>query len=356
MSGHVQPATSSWTCLLPRFIPAPQSFLTTKRPYRLPTNNNVKGVVGIKSGNFVHKLNFFPNLIHGIDGMDRFAVRSINIKRSETGRKYYHDVGPKKCGPVNLLAVLGMVFALGLLMESIVVEDGMAVIATVCLAVTSSVIGLASRWEVDLQKRLVKREVPPGDVVVIGRQGAFVIVRCDENISRELYFGTERCKYLVPAKWFQILDATGTFLFMTSVVFVANCTWALQASIGLIYIVLNGLYWAASLIPDKLHWDISGYAVEIEENSLYNTFTSALIEAIRQTDATRWVKQGKVMPDTNAWDRWLEEAKDGVHNKNWDGEEALTRIMNEEKEKMKEVEAQAAQRKTARVLTTVQEL
>lgn len=143
---------------------------------------------------------------------------------------------------------------------------------------------------------------------------------------------------------------------MTSVVFVANCTWALQASIGLIYIVLNGLYWAASLIPDKLHWDISGYAVEIEENSLYNTFTSALIEAIRQTDATRWVKQGKVMPDTNAWDRWLEEAKDGVHNKNWDGEEALTRIMNEEKEKMKEVEAQAAQRKTARVLTTVQEL
>lgn len=99
--------------------------------------------------------------------MDRFAVRSINIKRSETGRKYYHDVGPKKCGPVNLLAVLGMVFALGLLMESIVVEDGMAVIATVCLAVTSSVIGLASRWEVDLQKRLVKREVPPGDVVVM---------------------------------------------------------------------------------------------------------------------------------------------------------------------------------------------
>jgi hypothetical protein len=98
--------------------------------------------------------------------MDRFTVRSIIITRSETGRKYYYDVGLKKLGPVNLLAVLGMVFALGLLVASIVVEDEMAVIATAYLAVTSSVIGLASRWEVDLQKRLVKTEVPSGDVVV----------------------------------------------------------------------------------------------------------------------------------------------------------------------------------------------
>jgi hypothetical protein len=175
MAGHVQAVTATWTALLPRFIPAPQSFLATERPYRLPPNKAVKGVVGISSGNFVHELNFFPNLLHGIDEMKHFQVREITISRPMTraGTSVKGEgsppknIHPKKLGPINILAVLGFLCVVGLLVGSIRVGDGMAVVATVLLATTSCLLGFANKWDAELQTRTVKRVVPPGHVVVL---------------------------------------------------------------------------------------------------------------------------------------------------------------------------------------------
>jgi hypothetical protein len=198
MSGHVQPATASRTCILPRFVPAPQSFLMTNRPYRLPPNIGAS-VVGIRSGSFSATLNFFPEILHGIDDLPRFSVKTITITRApdKPGEKDAtapkRNITTKRWGPMNLLSVVGFLFFVGLLVEAAVLEDGMAVIAIILLSFTSSVVGLGSMWHVDLQRRRSNREVPPGDVVVLGRQGAFLIVRCPEDVAREMYFGQERC-------------------------------------------------------------------------------------------------------------------------------------------------------------------
>jgi hypothetical protein len=42
MVDHVQPATNSIASLLPRLVPAPQSFLRTNRPTLLPLNTSAR--------------------------------------------------------------------------------------------------------------------------------------------------------------------------------------------------------------------------------------------------------------------------------------------------------------------------
>lgn len=170
MSGHVQPSTASWTTLLPRLIPAPQSFLKTTRPWRLPFNNSAS-VVGIRSGNFSQTLNFFPDVFHGIDHLPRFSVRTISITRSAESDGIdgiFKNVAVRKFGPMNLLAVIGMIFFLGLLVAAVILRDGMALCAVLLLSVTSSLVGMGSFWSVDLQRRRDSRSVPNGDVVVLG--------------------------------------------------------------------------------------------------------------------------------------------------------------------------------------------
>ena len=47
IESHSQALTSSWTCILPRLIPAPQVLLKPSRPNRMPQVNAV--VVGVRS-------------------------------------------------------------------------------------------------------------------------------------------------------------------------------------------------------------------------------------------------------------------------------------------------------------------
>ena len=48
MAEHSQAMTSSWTCMLPRIIPAPQALLKPARPTRLPYLDSA--VVGVHNG------------------------------------------------------------------------------------------------------------------------------------------------------------------------------------------------------------------------------------------------------------------------------------------------------------------
>ncbi|KAA8911740.1 hypothetical protein FN846DRAFT_934648 [Sphaerosporella brunnea] len=334
MAGHVQPATASHTCALPRFVPAPQSFLSTERPYRLPPNLGAS-VVGINSGNFSQTLNFFPDILHGIDDLPRFSVKTISITRApeKPGEKLdgapRSNITAKRYGPLNFLSIAGFLFWAGLLTEAAVLNDGMAVIAIILLGLTSSIVGYGSLWHVDLQRRRSDREVPPGDVVVLGRQAAFIVVRCPEDVARELYFGSERCAYVTSERVFQVLAASGTFLFMVSVIFLANCTWDIQASIGLAYIILNAMYWVAALMPKRTQWDLSAYVVtsgdpEFEQNTSY---TTVLARVIKLTGETKWIRRVGAVPETNAWDLWLAEAQRNIDNHTWDGEKMLTTLM-----------------------------
>ena len=325
MAMHVQPATMSLTALLPRLLPAPQAFLQTERPWRLPGATWAR-VVGVESGNLNPVLNYFAHLLHDIDEQPRFSIKVITITGLQT-----KAVSLRRFGPMNLLSILGMLFSAGLLIAAVVYHDGMAVIAISLLSVTSSFVGLGSLWKVDFQRRIVKRDIPNADVVVIGKQPAFLIVHCTEEVARELYFGETRCEYFVGNRAFQLLSAAATLTFMASVVFLANCTWNLQVGVGIAYVILNGLYWVAGVIPARFQWDLGAYRVHHhpESTTPAANYTQFLIEASKITKSTRWMKTGSVAPKTDAWNMWLDEAESNVDNEKWNGQQALTDFLKQ---------------------------
>ncbi|QPH10961.1 hypothetical protein C2857_002493 [Epichloe festucae Fl1] len=86
-----------------------------------------------------------------------------------------------------------------------------------------------------------------------------VLVRCSEEVARELYSGTEECEYYVGGNTYRALMALGTMLLMLSVALLGNCTWELKVFIGASYILLNGLYWGLGMMPRSYFRDLSRY-------------------------------------------------------------------------------------------------
>lgn len=179
------------------------------------------------------------------------------------------------------------------------------------------------------------------------REGAFLLVICDDNVARELYFGTEECRYNVPTQSYRVLVGLGTFMLMISVVLLGNCDFAMQAAIASSYILLNGAFWAVSLIKKGNFWDLSAYDwvditpldgkrahldAEIDDlteedkpnftrTSMYSLkFTvdrAAMLTkmilvwyAIRETKKIGWVKRSGAAPETDKWAEWLKEAEE----------------------------------------------
>ncbi|RDL39588.1 Uncharacterized protein BP5553_03928 [Venustampulla echinocandica] len=384
MEGHSQTLTSSWTCLLPRIIPAPQTLLKASRPTRMPQFPSA--VVGIYNGTLVSTLNFFPNIIHPLDDLPPFSFKVYEIKHkdqtpppSRTASTVQEnnkagsastsvDVGGLESGeptplrrrkttfqkiqesltgetkphiptqslsPLNVLSVTSFLLTIGLLVWAILIQDGTAVLALVTISMASSIIGYASWWSPVLTKRVFHSKVPDGDVAIRTREGAFIIVKCNENVARELYTGTEECKYYCRNKPYRVLVGFGTFLLMVSVVLLGNCDFPMQAAIGGSYIVLNGAFWMVSLMKKDWFWDLSIYewkdvtpidaqnaditpdhATTMEEKA---SFTRTMWYAIRETKRIGWVKKSGAAPDTPQWDQWLRDAEANAlaNNRKW---------------------------------------
>lgn len=95
--------------------------------------------------------------------------------------------------------------------------------------------------------------------VIRTREGAFLLVVCDEKVARELYFGTEECEYKIGTQAYRGLVGAGTMLLMVAVVLLGNCNFDMQAAIASSYILLNAMFWGVSLIPKNFFWDLSAY-------------------------------------------------------------------------------------------------
>lgn len=89
MSRHIQPLSASKLSLLPRIIPAPQSFLGSTRNSRLPSQP--ADVCGVYSGTLVRELNYFANILLPIENMKRFDVAVWEIELSGM-----HPLSPKE--------------------------------------------------------------------------------------------------------------------------------------------------------------------------------------------------------------------------------------------------------------------
>jgi hypothetical protein len=80
MARHIQPLTASWLCLLPRILPAPQSFLGSTRAVRLPSLP--ADVCGVYSGTVVRELNYFADVLLPITNMKKYEVAVWDITYS----------------------------------------------------------------------------------------------------------------------------------------------------------------------------------------------------------------------------------------------------------------------------------
>lgn len=383
MAEHSQAMTASWIGCLPRIIPAPQVLLKPTRPTRMPHSN--ASVVGVKNGIQVPTLNYFPNILHPVEDLAPFSFRVYTIKHSRRGLAAHDEplswrtmnsrhnttlprhngfyttirnflrgaflrradeekapippqplkppphVPAKNLSPLNLLSIFSCVLTWVIFAVALYNRDAIACMALIAISLVSTIVGYASLWSPQLMKRTSGAVVPEGDVVIRTREGAFIVVKCDENVARELYTGTEECTYLVHSvRAYRMLIGIATFILMVAVVLLGNCNFNLQAAIGSAYIVLNGLYWAASLVPKREFWDLSLYereditpddcrdadrAQEGGRPDDFPSFTRTMWYAIRVTGEVGWVRTSRAAPRTEEWRRWLRAAEEQVKEK-----------------------------------------
>ncbi|KAI0888360.1 uncharacterized protein GGS22DRAFT_155674 [Annulohypoxylon maeteangense] len=236
--------------------------------------------------------------------------------------------------PLHILSIFSCLITLGIIGLAARYQDGTAIIAVSLVSFASSIVGWASWWRPILMNRSHTNKVPEGDVIIRTREGAFLLIKCTEEVARELYSGTEECQYHVSGQAYRVLMGLGTCLLMISVILLGNCKWYTQIFIGCSYIVLNGVYWAMGLLDKRYFWDLSRYDIkEItppESKDAHTTtfadpregvksYTRTLWFAVRETQRTAWVHRSGAAPDTPQWRKWLAEAEQAAKNgtKNW---------------------------------------
>jgi len=198
----------------------------------------------------------------------------------------------------------------------------MSIVATILLSLLSSLIGFANKWHLKLPQRKDRSGVVPrGDVVIRYPKGNFLVVRCDEDVARELYFAPEEINYLLTHRTtYRLLSLVGTMMLMGGVICLANAKIESQIAWAGSYMVLGSSYWIVAALPNKVHWDTSCYKVTREAlsdsnmqmkgyPSLNETFTQALWKAIVVSKSVKWVRRADACPETNAWDEWLRQAE-----------------------------------------------
>ncbi|KAF2198464.1 hypothetical protein GQ43DRAFT_443329 [Delitschia confertaspora ATCC 74209] len=313
---NAQVSTLSKWIFLPRLIPAPQSLLRPTRPMKLESCPG--HVTGVYSGNDRQSINHIGNVICDAESAPEFSVRVVHIERQNQ-----NDIKFKTFAPLTIVLLLGFSLSGILLGLSFWQEDGMSIIATLLLSFLSTLVGVGNKWTLKLpERKLQKGKVPPGDVVIRYPKGSFLIVRCEENVARELYFAPETIRYLLEhAPIYRLLSLVGTMMLMGGVICLANAKIELQIAWAGSYMLLGSSYWIVAALPSKLHWDSSCYKVNQEclsdadigtkgYPSLNKTFTQALWKTIVITKSIDWVERSNAAPVTSAWKQWLQDAKE----------------------------------------------
>ncbi|EKJ67515.1 hypothetical protein FPSE_12330 [Fusarium pseudograminearum CS3096] len=241
-------------------------------------------------------------------------------------------VPAKLFSPIHILSVFSCLLSMAIIACAVVWKDGNAILSVFLISFTSTIVGYASSWHPILMNRKHTNQVPRGDVMIRTREGAFLLIKCTEEVARELYSGTEECHYHVGGRTYRLLMALGTTLLMLSVVLFGNCTWNSQIFIGGSYIVLNGLYWGLGMLPRSYFWDLSRYEWKVvtpddaknahqvtnenDQREGHPSFTRTLWYAIRETQRTGWVAGSGAAPSTDQWKNWLKEALVNAKNGN----------------------------------------
>ncbi|KAJ0110251.1 hypothetical protein J7T55_000684 [Diaporthe amygdali] len=286
---------------------------------------------------------------------------TMGIKRRRTAKEKVTDfianptltpttrpaVPPAWSSPIHIATVASFVLTMLIFGLTAYWKDGNALIAIFIISTQASLVGYASWWRPRLMVRPPhSTNVPPGDMMIRTREGAFILVKCTEEVARELYTGTEDCEYHVGDKTYRFLMALGTMLLMVGVVLLGNTRFEAQVLISGSYIILNGAYWLLGMLPRKYFWDLSRYkweditpadaknadkmVVGADGVEGFPSFTRTLWYAIRETKHTGWVERSGAAPSTSQWRQWLKEAGENAHkNRKWPSVSRKDEIMRE---------------------------
>jgi len=129
-------------------------------------------------------------------------------------RKEQHVVPANKLSPPHILSFLSFLVTWGLFTAACILHDGTAALGIAVLALQSSVCCAAWLWQPVLAIRRPNPEDLPGDIAIRTRGGAFVIVRCNEDVARQLYVGEEIAKYYLHPDLAKIMTGLATVLLM----------------------------------------------------------------------------------------------------------------------------------------------
>lgn len=232
----------------------------------------------------------------------------------------------------------------------------MAMLADACLSFLSTLVGVVNKWNLNLPKRAGDKNqwTPPGDVILRYPKGSFVVIRCSEDVARELFFAPEGIEYDVETLWkYRMVALVGSILLMFGVIFLGNAKTNCQVAFAVSYMILNAAYWMIAALPKRFHWDTSAFQVipeafdeeqetyervyaQVERQvvdspeklfdnravpktiphkdhrkqfiSYHKTFTQALWKVIIATREIEWIRRSDAAPKSEAWDQWLADA------------------------------------------------
>ena len=304
--------TARTSCLtyagfLPRLLPAPQALLRISRPDRLPTVP--ADVIGYHSGNIRHTLGLIPTLLTKPERLNRYHVQCLRIERAKKDEEAI--VTAAAFGPMTWLAIASFTLFVALIVFSVYLGDGMAMLALALLGSVSILAHVGLYYRIDLVEYKDKdRVVPKSDVVIVYPNGTFQIISCDEEIARKLFIETEKCVYKIKdANMYRALAMVATLMLMFGVICLANAVPRLQFAFACALISLNAAHWIVAALPEHHHWDLRTFNVKETERWATERYSQALWTVIASTGTTRWVRSAKIAPDNQAWDDWLDEAQ-----------------------------------------------
>jgi len=338
IADQAQVITSSWACLLPRLIPAPQAFLRAERPRRLPAVPGVT-VRNIAGGTQVDELNYFANVIHEVDKLTQHEVYVYEISLNDTFKDSsdkQHVLPANRLSSPHILSFFSFLVTWGLFTAACILHDGPAALGIAVLALQSSLGCAAWLWKPVLAVRRKDSKDARGDIVIRTRGGAFVIVRCNEDVARQLYVGEEIAEYHLSPDLAKLMTGVATVLLMVSlrppfyfelhadlskfgVVLIGNARWTMQAAIGGTFVALNFLYWCMALLSRKRCWNYpSIFTVKPMELEYCkkDSYTECLFAVICRTK-DEWLREGNAAPDGANWDIWLSKAYANRGDPDW---------------------------------------
>ena len=90
----------------------------------------------------------------------------------------------------------------------------MSLVATLLLSFLSTLTGVANKSKLKLPGK-PPGETPPGDTVIRYPNGSYLVVRCEEEIARELYFAPEEIEYKLSNQTaYRMVSLLGTIVLM----------------------------------------------------------------------------------------------------------------------------------------------